>query len=511
MNKTAIIFIVFSLLFISIPAADNQAPADLSSFRMGGKIVSPPSTYRSGSDQPAATFRNFLEKLGDFLKANTHLILDIRGHSDNTGTDPVNARISTRRAKSAEEIILKNSGIRKDRIIARGYADRLPIKNNTNESGRSANRRVELILTHNVDPVGEITHIRNSVFTKSPVETDFKKARIAEALFNLYKLNTRKRSGADIRLADNSRLNIGPESLMVLYEMIESELSDPAAWQDKKVTLLTGFLRTKLNNLRKGIRIETPQCEINSGSRIMLLNISPEQRSAISVFEGETSVKAENRSVNVPSGFGTSVEQGKAPEKPEPLPEAPELVSPVQEQSFTHKTGGKKNVELKWNSGETLNHLQISEDAEFTKITVDEKISGQVFKAELPKGTFHWRVAGISGSGIEGFPAQSRFSIIIQKEGLPIQSDPPAMATPLEAHGSTIYVHRNSFTLTGATEPGTVLAIHKDNVDVGPDGTFKKELMLNWGWNLIQVEAVHQNYKPVEKWISICYFKKKIK
>ncbi len=511
MHKIIILFITIFVFFNATADADNIIQPDLSNFQKGGKIVSPSGTYRSGGFRPSQQFTGFLKKLGLYLKTNTQLIVDIRGHSDDQGTERINKNISAKRARFAKEIILESSGIKNDRIIDRGYSDHFPVKSNKSEAGRMENRRVEIFLTNNLDPVGTITHIKNRVFTKSPGENDFKKAEIFEALFNLYKLNTRKRSGANIRLSDDSRLNIGPESLMVIYEMIESELANPDAWQDKKVKLLTGFLRTKLNDLRKGIKIETPQCEINSRSKIMLVDISEKAQSSVSVFEGLSDVSAENKTVSVKSGFGTFVEKGKEPAKPEPLPIAPQIISPEKGKSFLFKNEKESRIRLEWNSQEPLNHLQISEDAEFTKIVVDEKLSGSFLITDLPGGQYFWRIAGINSNGIEGFPTDAGFKITIRKNDLPITTTPAVKHTPIDAHGSTHFTDKSSIIITGTTVPGTTLSIARGTVSVDQNGKFSEEIYLSWGWNLIKVTAAHPDYLTKEQWISVCYFKKAVK
>ncbi len=509
MYKIATLSIIISFIIFTPVISESNIPEDLNSFRNGGIIISPSGTYSSGGYKPSQQFSSFLNKLGKFLSNNNQLILDIRGHSDDQGTNRINKNISFKRALFVEELLLKNSGIKKDRIISRGYSDNYPLKSNKNESGRMANRRVELYLTSNKNPVGEITHIKNRVFTKPPEQDDFKKAEVFDALFNLYKLNTRKKSGANIQLSDNSKLNIGPESLMVIYEMIESELANPDAWQDKKVKLLTGFLRTKLNNLRNGIKIETPQCEIDSRSKIMLVDISEKKQSSVSVFEGVSEVKASNKTVSVKSGFGTFVKEGKEPEKPEPLPAPPVIISPEKGSIFKSKQNEKEiPVDFNWTSKENLNHIQISEDKDFTKIVVDEKVTGDVFNSILKGGDYSWRISGINKNGIEGFPETSEFSIVIKKERVPLNTTPEAKIKPIDAHGSTTIVKNNKIIITGETLPGTEISISYNKVVVDQKGKFSKEIPLNEGWNLLKITAAHPDYSPVEKWISVCYFKK---
>jgi len=506
-------FLILSLIFIItlIPVeAGNELPTNLDHMTKGGKVISPAGTYSSGGIKPSAEFYNFLSRLGDLLKKNDQLVIDIRGHSDDQGTAMINKKVSFRRAELVKNFLIKKSGIVEDRIIARGYSDNMPVTNNDTDNGRMKNRRVEIVLTDNRDPVGEITFIRNNVFTKSPEAFDFKRAEILESLFNLYKLNTKKRSGANIKLSDESKLNIGPDSLMVIYEMVEKGLTETEPWKYKKVKLLTGFLRTKLDNLRKGINIDTPQCSINSRAKVMLVDISKNKSSSISVFDGDSDVNALNKTIKVKAGFGTFVKEGNTPAEPEPLPEAPGLTSPLQNSKFTNKNPGDRDVSItfEWKSGEELDHIQISKDGDFTKIVIDEKVSGNTLTASLGNGDYFWRVAGINKNGIEGFTSASDFVVSIKKAGTPLDISPEAQNTPLDAHGSTTVVTNSSILISGKTLPGAKVSISREYVIVDKDGKFSKKIFLGNGWNIIKVSASHPDYSPKNKWVSVCYFRK---
>ncbi len=86
-----------------------------------------------------------LNALAALLKANTDLGMDIEGHTDNTGTDAINIKLSQQRAESVMKY-LKSKGITTDRMTAKGYGSSLPKEDNSTAAGRAANRRVELKL-----------------------------------------------------------------------------------------------------------------------------------------------------------------------------------------------------------------------------------------------------------------------------------------------------------------------------------------------------------------------------
>ncbi|MCS7085652.1 MAG: OmpA family protein, partial [Bacteroidia bacterium] len=84
-----------------------------------------------------------LEKVVCLLEKNPRLKIELRGHTDNVGGVEFNMRLSTARAE-AVKAYLERRGVAAERIIARGYGERLPVASNDTPEGRAANRRTEL-------------------------------------------------------------------------------------------------------------------------------------------------------------------------------------------------------------------------------------------------------------------------------------------------------------------------------------------------------------------------------
>lgn len=67
----------------------------------------------------------------------------VAGHTDSVGNDAYNLNLSERRASSVRDYMM-NRGIAPSRLIARGYGETRPIRDNQTKEGRKANRRVDL-------------------------------------------------------------------------------------------------------------------------------------------------------------------------------------------------------------------------------------------------------------------------------------------------------------------------------------------------------------------------------
>lgn len=73
--------------------------------------------------------------------------ITIWGHTDNTGTQAVNERISKQRAEAVQKC-LAATGL-KNKVVAEGKSYDLPVASNDTEEGRAQNRRVEVYVTAN--------------------------------------------------------------------------------------------------------------------------------------------------------------------------------------------------------------------------------------------------------------------------------------------------------------------------------------------------------------------------
>lgn len=100
-------------------------------------------TFRTGSADLQMQAFSGLASLAGALRDHPEQRAVITGHTDNVGAQPSNMRLSYGRAESVAQYLYAN-GISANRIEVRGVADSQPIADNTSESGRQANRRVEI-------------------------------------------------------------------------------------------------------------------------------------------------------------------------------------------------------------------------------------------------------------------------------------------------------------------------------------------------------------------------------
>ncbi len=99
------------------------------------------------SDLSAASQTNLIE-LAETLKKYEDTNILIEGHTDSTGTDAINEKLSRERAQSVTQF-LQSRGVAASRITSEGYGSKQPVADNTTEAGRAENRRVEVAIYAN--------------------------------------------------------------------------------------------------------------------------------------------------------------------------------------------------------------------------------------------------------------------------------------------------------------------------------------------------------------------------
>ncbi|MBE0501504.1 MAG: OmpA family protein [Desulfuromonadales bacterium] len=99
-------------------------------------------TFASNSSVIDAKFDVQMQQAADFIKAHPGERFLVEGHTDNTGSAAANMRLSQKRADTVRWVLVRDYGVKKDHLTAKGFGDSDPIADNSSQSGRMANRRV---------------------------------------------------------------------------------------------------------------------------------------------------------------------------------------------------------------------------------------------------------------------------------------------------------------------------------------------------------------------------------
>jgi chemotaxis protein MotB len=117
--------------------------------------------FRSGSWKVESEGKKAISGLAGVLADNPDISVLIEGHTDNvpySGKGPLkgNWDLSTKRATAIVNLLLDNPQILPQNLTAAGRGEYLPIAPNSNAEGRAANRRIEVVLSPQLDEIKQI-------------------------------------------------------------------------------------------------------------------------------------------------------------------------------------------------------------------------------------------------------------------------------------------------------------------------------------------------------------------
>ncbi len=98
-----------------------------------------------GKTNISPTAAKVLDRNGAILKANPDIKVEIGGHTDSSGSEKANQKISEKRAESVKRYLMDKFNIPADRMVVKGYGSKKPIADNKTKGGRAKNRRVEFV------------------------------------------------------------------------------------------------------------------------------------------------------------------------------------------------------------------------------------------------------------------------------------------------------------------------------------------------------------------------------
>lgn len=129
---------------VTVIDAVTESAAKTQSFLTSlGLIRTDSVAFEPGSSSFAQGSSAALRELAQLMSAHPSTRIRIEGHTDNTGRESANLRLSRERAQAVSSY-LAAGGIADNRLIAKGYGSTQPIDDNLTDVGRARNRRIEI-------------------------------------------------------------------------------------------------------------------------------------------------------------------------------------------------------------------------------------------------------------------------------------------------------------------------------------------------------------------------------
>lgn len=111
----------------------------------GGVVSFPGVNFATGSAEITDEFARVLDGAAQLINEHPEIqLLEIQGHTDNTGSDAINNPLSQARADAVRNYIISR-GVEPNRLVAKGYGSTKPVAPNSTDAGKYANRRIDIV------------------------------------------------------------------------------------------------------------------------------------------------------------------------------------------------------------------------------------------------------------------------------------------------------------------------------------------------------------------------------
>ncbi len=129
------------------PDTKADARVDSKGCELAEVIVLKGVNFETGSAKLTEGSEEVLNDMAETLVKYPTMVVEVSGHTDNTGSAKLNNRLSQQRADSVVAYLVAK-GVKSDNLKAKGYGSDKPTADNATAAGRSVNRRVELHILH---------------------------------------------------------------------------------------------------------------------------------------------------------------------------------------------------------------------------------------------------------------------------------------------------------------------------------------------------------------------------
>lgn len=138
---------VRTTLFLTLAAVSVTALADQKSYKIENNHLQVPSaiSFETGKAVLKPESAEAIAYVAGYLEAKTYVsTLRIEVHSDSTGAEQFNNKLTAKRAFAVGKALIAK-GVDCKRLVAVGFGSSKPVADNTTPEGKAKNRRTEFV------------------------------------------------------------------------------------------------------------------------------------------------------------------------------------------------------------------------------------------------------------------------------------------------------------------------------------------------------------------------------
>jgi hypothetical protein len=271
---------------------------------------------------------------------------------------------------------------------------------------------------------------------------------------------------------DGTLTTINPGSLLEIREIHEDpatkvrRVSEKLNWGE----VMASTQKKNVDGSFHEVATEKISARSEEAGEFRVASDKESQAAAIDVFQGRVQVASGGRKENVDSGERIRTDPSGQIQAKEVLPGVPRLLAPSDQKVFVHEDPTKASTTLSWEKvpGASRYHLVISDRFLFTEPRYEaDRTETNVVIDAVPPGEYYWRVASVTPAAVRGpYSETRRFRVTAQKIRDRDDTTPPILEITENVQTGPMLI------LNGRTEPGAMLWVDNEKVDVADDGAF---------------------------------------
>ena len=271
---------------------------------------------------------------------------------------------------------------------------------------------------------------------------------------------------------DGALTTIHPGSLLEIREVREDpatkvrRVSEKLNWGE----IMASTQQKNVDGSFHEISTEKVTARSEESGEFRITSDKETRTTAVDVLHGSVQVAAPRGTESLTAGERIRADAQGVLQAKEVLPGVPRLVAPSDQKVFVHEDPSAANTTLSWErvGGAHRYHLVISDRVLFTSPLYEaDRTETTVVIDGIRPGDYYWKVAAVSASGVRGpdSPAR-RFRVTSHKIRDRDDTAAPALEITEDVQTGPMLI------LNGKTEPGALLWVDNEKVEVTDDGRF---------------------------------------